>query len=340
MNVLITNSKSGAFFEIANGWRNALISSGHKVELWDNDDRVWDVMKPDLFIGCSGWKKNFQHLIKKYNTKLAIHVNPFTNGQIRAQDGPTINETSLNIAWVVSNRPDAVFGYALQDDMDKYWYLWKDKYGFKLIGMANAADVVRYKPIQPSPEFECDVGWVGGYWPYKSKNIDKYLIPVIRKFKSMWYGWSGPPGLYKGKINGEGVLKIFNSAKICPTVVEPHTTQYGIDVPERIFKVSACGAMVISDPFYGSDKYYSNAIIAKDPQDYFELCRKYIEASWAERRERARRMMEETLDRHTYYHRLSNLLSVFGFIKESEGLINVAKQIKIQRLSEFDALRR
>ena len=101
MNIFITNSKSGAFFEIANGWRNAFNSAGHSAELWNGDEKIWQEFKPDIFIGCSGWKQPFARLISRYSTKLAIHVNPYCAEQIQIRGGPAINEGEPTIKWVL-----------------------------------------------------------------------------------------------------------------------------------------------------------------------------------------------------------------------------------------------
>lgn len=321
LNVLITNSKSGAFYEIAVGWKNALSAGGHKAELWNGDERTWHNYRPDLFIGDSSWKQNFFRLRKKYNTKISIHVNPYCSEKIQARGGPLINEPKENIQWTVIQSPDMVFGYGLQEDMDKYWSFWRDKHGIALVGMPNAADSLKYKSADPDPAHKCDIGWVGGYWPYKAQNIDKYLIPVVRKFRAIWYGWSGPKDIWKGKATQQQITKLFNSAKICPSVVEPHTTIYGIDIPERMFKIAACGALVILDPTHGIGRYFSleSVVLASNPKEYHQLCEKYIKMDEIERTKQARKMQREVLQKHTYLNRIQTLLNSLGFNKEAQA---------------------
>ena len=325
LRVLVTNSKSGAFFYICNGLINALNAAGHDAKFWDNNVNSWKNFDPDIYIGCSGWKQNIPPEHVRGKTKIAIHVNPFCPTIIKS-NGPVINEPKANIDWVIQQRPNAVFGYGSQDDMNKYWHLWK----FKLIGMPNAADATKYYRVKKDPKHSVDVGWVGGYWPYKAVNMDQYLLPVVKRFKTTWYGWSGPKNIWSGKVSDEEtVRKLFSSAKICPTIVEPHTTLYGIDIPERIFKVSACGALVISDPVAGLRKYFSNdsLIMANNPTEYLSLCTKWINASEEERRIQANKLRSEVMSKHTYYNRVQILLKNLGFVEEAKEFDMIIKSL-------------
>ncbi len=124
LTVFITNSKSGAFFEIAKGWRNALKIMGHRSILWDGDKLVWEKIPPDIYIGCSGWRQQLPH---GHKAKVAIHVNPYCDETIQVPGGPVINEGAEAIKWTLAQKPIFVFGYGLQDDMVQWWYKWKNR---------------------------------------------------------------------------------------------------------------------------------------------------------------------------------------------------------------------
>lgn len=316
LNILITNSKSGAFYYIATSWINALKAAGHNAMLWNGDQSTWNKVDPDIYIGCSGWRQNFRK-----GPKVAIHVNPYCDEIIR-NSGPVINESQDAINWTMAQKPDLVFGYGLEKHIKKYWNKWTN-HGLKVIGMPNAADTVRYYPVPKDNKYAVDIGWVGGYWKYKAVNLDKYIVPVARRFKSRWYGWSGPQGLWNGKVNDEEIVrKLFSSARICPTVVEPHTTTYGIDMPERIFKVAACGGLVISDPVDDMDDYFApgTVITTKNGPDYMTKCAEWISKSDNERAEQAKKLTREVLTKHTYFHRVQHLLRNLGFNDEASDM--------------------
>ena len=317
LTIFITNSKSGAFFEIAKGWKNALESLGHKVVLWDGKHPIWANHQPDIYIGCSGWR---QTLPQNHKANVAIHVNPYCDETIQVPNGPQINEHPEAISWTLAQKPKFVFGYGLQDDMNQWWYKWKRDHGIDLVGMPNAADVVLYKPGPANPKLSCDVGWVGGYWGYKATNLDKYIVPVARKHKSIWFGWSGPKDLWRGQATQEEICALFRSATICPCVVEPHTTKYGIDIPERLFKVAASGALAISDPIHGIDRFFNKDIlpIASDPAHYMQLCDTYIKMDPIARKNQAALLRREVLRNHTYYNRVRTFLWSFGYYDHAD----------------------
>lgn len=317
LTIFITNSKSGAFYEISKGWVHAFKKLGHNAIHWDGNLNTWSAHNPDIYIGCSGWK---QQIPNSRKAMVAIHVNPYCDETIQVPGGPVINESHEAIKWTLAQKPKFVFGYGIQDDMMQWWYKWKRDHGIDVVGMPNAADVTIYKPTQPDKTMACDVGWVGGYWGYKAINLDKYIIPVARRFKTMWYGWSGPNGLWKGRATQDQIIRLFNSAKICPCVVEPHTTKYGIDIPERIFKVAACGALTISDPVNGLQRLFSKDILptASDPQHYMELCKMYVEMNPNDRKSIANKLRQEVLSNHTYYNRAKTFLKAFGYYQEAD----------------------
>ena len=317
MNILIANSKSGAFYHIANGWKNAFNAGGHNALLWDGTRGSWERHRPDIYIGCASWPQDFSKL--RSQTRVAIHVDPYSGETIRVPGGPLIRTRKEYVDWTIKQKPDFVFGYGFQDDMDRYWSYWRNKHGLKIVGMPNAADSTIYKETKKDQTHDCDVGWVGGYWRYKAINLDKYLMPLVNNFKVIWYGWNGPRKIWKGQANQDQVIKLFNSAKICPSVVEPHTTKFGIDVPERMFKVAACGALTILDPFKGIERFFSadSIVLAKNPTDYFRLCKQYIEMREEERKTQARKMKTEVLSKHTYFNRVQVFFRNFGYQEEA-----------------------
>jgi hypothetical protein len=328
LTIFIVNSKSGAFYEIATGWKNAFIAAGHTAIMWGGNKDAWDRYKPDIYIGCSGWR---QEIPRSTKTKIAIHTNPFCNSMIQVPGGPLINENGDAISWTLSQQPDLVFGYGLQEDINKWWHKWRER-GLKAVGMPSAADITIYRRV-PSTNMKFDIGWVGGHWGYKAINLDKYLVPVVRKhkLKSVWFGWSGPPGLWKGKASPSQVLNVFNSAKVCPTVVEPHTTKFGIDMPERIFKLAACGAAVVSDPVHGINRYFSSDALAmaKTPEEYMVLCEKFIAMGEAERRQHAKKLQGEVLRKHTYFHRIKTFFEALGFGSEANEVNGIIEKVAL-----------
>lgn len=321
LNILCCNPDGGAFLYITRGWEDAFKALGHKFQRWDGTDRMLEDFKPHIYLGCSGWKQAFPQWAKDaFGTKVAIHVNPWGKTVLKALPGePNINEQEKTIKWVESQDPDFLYCYGVEEDINKMWNKWESNIAI-VIPMPCGGNAVVHQPTKPSHEFYCEVGFVGGYWKYKALNIDKYLVPVLNRRNAKIYGWGGwKHPKYHGQIQDTNVNKLFSSAKVCPSIVEPHTARYGIDIPERMFKVPLAGGFTICDPCEGLDRYVSPEIfpIAKDPKHYAELIDYYI-INDEERITLRKRQREAILKEHTYFTRIQGFLRFSGYEAEAE----------------------
>ena len=305
MRVLFYNPPGGASVFISQGQINALRDVGCVVDRWDERQESWDVFAPDVYIGASGHQ---QPIPNNRTCKIAMHVNPY--GPTRIE--PNINESSITIAAVKQARPDVVFGYGHETDRD-LWSFW-ERDGIPWVPMATAGDATVFTNVGNHNSW--DVGYVGGRWTYKAKNIDAYQLPVLRDKKLLHqvYGWGNwPDGLCLGEIPEHAVPALYANSKIAPCISEPHTITHGIDLPERAFKAALCGAVVVHDPALGLVRYIPNAVIGKDPKDYHTKIRDLAALSAASLRIIAQYQRQDVLNAHTYHHRMATLMKALGF---------------------------
>lgn len=319
MKVLLTHRPGGAYGYISDGWLNAFQDKGHEVQRWDGLIPTWAAFKPDLYIGCSGHKQPIpanRNLPNGQRTKVAIHVNPY--GPINI---PGINESAENIIWS-QQYADVVFGYGCSAD-ELMWRFWPEKTKIPWVPMPTAGDKVRYY-INPSYNREYDLVYLGGRWKYKGENIDKFLLPVLRKkYNTAIFGWGGWPDDIKSTVMPEddhSDRDLYNSGKLAPCVCEPHTTTYGIDIPERFFKAALCGCLPILDPVPAfRNNFVESAIVAEGVDHYALLIQQWLNDP---RREvKAEEIRQEVLQKHTYHHRLGTLLRALGFHDEAARMI-------------------
>jgi hypothetical protein len=319
MRVLVVKPSGGAFSYITKSFINAFNDVGFKAAYWDGKDSSFKNFNPDLYIGCSGHR---QEVPGWFKGKIAIHVNPFGD-MLEPINNVNINEPEQAIEWVVDQNPDVVFGYGLDEDGKTYWKKWKSECNINFIGVPTAGDATIYYPDRMNVDYK--IAFLGGRWPYKGHNINKWLLPVIEKFKNKiaikgWGGWNGVKQ-YRGPLpNGESGRKFLSSALVGPCVCEPHTTKYGIDIPERFFKVALCGSLPILDRISGFNRYCDNYVMANDPKEYVKLilnysCNKdYVD----EGINLAKKIRKEVLSKHTYFNRMRNLCDFLEFNNASE----------------------
>ena len=325
MRVLICHRPDGAFGYITDAWINCLSMVPEiEVKRWDGRLGSWDNFKPDLHMGCSGHRQPIPEKAKRKGCKVAIHANPY--GPINVQ--PNINERPEAIKWVKDQEPDAVYGYGLEKDR-KYWSWW-DRDGIPWVPMACAGDATKFNPHNGN--HEKDVVYLGGRWDYKAKSIDPYLLPVLRDrgLSCVVHGWgTWPSDLVVSRVPEASVPAILASAKVGPCIAEPHTIRYGIDVPERVFKIALSGTVAIHDPAADFKNVLKSVPVATSPSDYHEKIRSLVGSKPEAITAKARKQYKEVFGAHTYHHRLAGLFRTLGFNSESRSLSNSLELLKV-----------
>lgn len=322
MRIAATNPDGGAFKYILDGLGNAFRVAGHQFRnVSQNVGTDWD-----LYLGCSGWRQKIPP--KKHRKGLVgIHVNPYGPAKVGAYPaGSVIDESVEAIQWVQAQQPDFVWCYCSPTFTDQYFGFWETNIGVPVVGLPVAADLTVYRPTSPEPRFACDIGWVGGYWPYKAQMMDPYLVPLLRKYKTQIYGWGGWGNRSRGHIADADVPKLFASAKISPSISEPHSVHHPVDIPERVMKVPACGGFTIHTPSVGIQDLFGDTVpMAKDPTDWFRLIDHYLTHP-DEREEAAAWQRDTILRRHTYFDRASSIAHQMGRHDVSDSLMDAKRK--------------
>jgi len=190
------------------------------------------------------------------------------------------------------------------------------------------ADTAVYGGAQVDSRLTCDIGFVGGYWPYKGQVIDRYLTPLLyptERYKTKIFG-NQPWGVnqYCGLIDDHDVKNLFKSAKISPNLSEPHAQVYGIDVNERIFKILYAGGFCISDNVEAYKMFGDGIVIADSPEDFAEKIDYYLEND-GERITISHRGQQLVKENHTGFHRIATIMKEIGYEDESLGILKAYK---------------
>lgn len=314
MKMLFTHRPGGAYGVISESWINAAKDMGIETARLDEKTgqdadaahNAFKGFKPDVYVGCSGHRQCIPLQRDRAGGKIAIHVNPMP-----VSGNSTVDEPQNTIQWTLWQKPDVVFGYGFEHDA-QWWAGWTKNHGLPFVPMATAGDITLYKPDYGVAGSIPSV-YVGGYWPYKAKSIDKYLLPIAGRVKLDLYGWGSWPIKSQSIADGE-IPSALARAKVGPCISEPHTHSVGIDLPERVFKVILSGAIPVHDPALNVRLALPSIPVATDPASYGALCEQYIAMDEQARRRISIRLITELIERgHTYHHRVANLLAKLGF---------------------------
>lgn len=335
--VMIASDGTHAHLYQRMAWANAFALCSCEVYVWDikkvSAFDAFDAFEPDIFMGQS------------YNldeaTIQCIKERPAMKVALRAGDwgdhGKIVDSSKFNIMFSTKQEIENLKRLKDETGQPEFVHIhyhpeavqWTHNYfesiGIKPVSLMMCADTTVYSGGTFDPALECDLGFVGGYWPYKGQVIDEYLTPILasNKYRAKIFGnqpWRHI-NQYCGLISNENVKNLFASAKICPNLSEPHAQEFGFDVNERIFKILYAGGFCISDNVEGYNIVFGDSVPLADNADHFaELIETYIDDPEG-RNELAKKGREHVMHNHTGIHRASQILKEFGYEKESKEVI-------------------
>lgn len=341
MKIMICSDGAHAHLYQRTAWVNAFNATGSQAVLWDKNTiaafDAFDQFEPDIFLGQS------------YNldspTMKCIYERPHMRVGLRAGDWgdheKEVDKEKYNILFCPqkekdtlkrlkeeTGKPDFVHIH-YDDEAIKVTHNHFESIGIKPISLMMCADALAYYGGRLDPKLECDIGFVGGYWPYKGQVIDSYLMPLLEdvaKYKTKIFGnqpW--PANQYCGLIADEDVKNLFVSAKICPNLSEPHAQKFGFDVNERIFKILYAGGFCISDNVASYKMFGDGIVVADSPTDFRDKIDHYLKEP-GERMDIAFKGHQHVLENHTGFHRISQILQGVGLDTMASDILNKYKE--------------
>ena len=336
MKVLISSDGTHAHYYQRLAWANALQTSGIQTALWNCKNvpafDVFDSFEPDIFLGQS---YNLTPDVIK-----CIYERPHLKIGLRAGDWgdhqDSVDHTKYNILYCSpqekkilkklkeeTGQPEFVHIHYNEEAVQQTHNHF-ESIGIRPTSLMMCADVLSYENAKFDVQLECDMGFVGGYWPYKGQVINKYLFPMLHpvgKYRVKIFG-SQPwrVNQYCGVISDEKVNDLFVSAKICLNLSEPHAQEFGFDVNERIFKILYAGGFCISDNVESYNMFEDGIVMASCPEDFRNKIDFYLQNPQT-RDEIALKGHNYVKRNHTGFHRVAQIFTEFGFKDLSERLL-------------------
>lgn len=336
MKILISSDGRHAHYYQRMSWAKAFVASGHTAVMWDiknvNPFDAFDTFEPDIFLG------------QLYNLDSAtikcIKERPHLRVGLRAGDWgdheKEVDKSKYNILFCSNKekenlkklkdetgKPDFIHIHYTPEAI-KQTHNEFEKLGIPVKSIMMCADTFEYSNSLSDRKFQCDIGFVGGYWPYKGQVIDRYLKPMlypVGKYNIKIFGnqpWQ--VNQYCGVIKDHEVKNLFKSAKVCPNLSEPHAQKFGFDVNERIFKVIYSGGFCVSDYVEGYNLFKDGVVLAKTPEEFREKIDYYLDKP-NERDAISKKGRDIVIKNHTGYDRAAEIMKSFGYSKNAESII-------------------
>ena len=339
MKILISSDGPHAHYYIRMSWARVFSAMGHQVELWDKDKKpafdMFDEFEPDIFMGQT---YNLDEALFK-----CIKHRPHMRVVMRASDwGDIQKDIDLEKYPILvaqekekkllerlkeeTGKPDFVHNH-YHDRWIKVTHNKWENIGIRPISLIHAADIFDFSLVPPLDVLKCDVGFIGGYWPYKAINLDKYLVSLchpVGKYNIKIFGSSDWPVVqYLGRIAPQNVGRLFASATVSPNISEPHSQDFGYDIIERPFKILMSGGFCISDyvESMANDVFTNEEIVfAKTPKEFKQLLDYYI-SDPSKRKKHIEAGYNSVVKNHTYFHRVAKIFSELGMNSEADRCI-------------------
>ena len=297
------------------GWCHGFEEIGIPYLLLSVDDlapRLPELPGPIVWISSADYasldETNFRALQKSVHV---VWVNTWFDGEEAYYEGNRFQNWSDSPAVrqkVLASEPSFLF--TISPEWSFHFYEGWVKQGGKLLSLPLACDTSVYSAQgQHLPELEgIELAFVGGYWPYKALQLDRYLRPYEERLKVFGYSPWPYPG-YGGRISSENEAALYRQAKLSPSINEPHVEKMGIDINERVFKVLGSGGITITDvtPAYREWFADDELLVPGTVEEYHEILNEVLGNDQLNSRYRAKGF-GAVLSRHTYAHRAQVLL--------------------------------
>ena len=286
------------------------------MNIHDLSRRLPDIPRPICWISASDFayldRENLRTL-KGY--RHIVWIEPWFDGDREFCDRngfpdlPLSEDITKAVLW---SEPAFVFTISPTRSFE-YYHRWVD-HGQKLVSLPLACDTTLYRDDAAlDPTFaDVEMAFVGGYWPYKAQQFDRYLKPYESKLKVFGYKpW--PYAGYAGRLSEAKEPALYRQAKLSPTINEPHVERMGIQLNERVFKVLGSGGMTITDvtPAYRAWFTDDELLVPRNLDEYHEMVQETLHDPASKRgfREKGR---QAVLSRHTYAHRARAIIDHLG----------------------------
>lgn len=350
MKVLCRLDGGGSMF-VRQGWGKAFKLAGHDFRFWNPDSKsLFDVFHdftPDLFISttysvdrafCKLVEANPAMKVILFASAWGDYVDNIDHQKypiVMVQDG---EKRILEELKKKTGKPDFVFIHVTDKFREPTMGGWRT-IGIEPVGILNAADVLDYLPGTPKENLKSDIVFVGGYWPYKARNINNFLLPLCHPSKNLNVKIFGnqpwPVPNYLGQISTPDVRNAFASAIVCPSVSESHSTDLGFDIVERPFKVLASNAFCIADYVEEAREIFNpeELIMCSHDWEYHERIQEFIRFPDT-RLPYINAGRKCVLSKHTYFHRVAQMFTQLNLPDEAAKVLNAYQNwLKLQPAS-------
>lgn len=332
MKILCEHSPGGSHF-VRSGWKAVFELAGHTFRWLPEGAGVFDAFdsfEPDMFLGTT-------YNLSRAHAKCIANRPDLKVGLFASAWGPLIDKLDLELYPIVvaseqeklairllkesTGKPDFVFIHVTDKFLEPTMGHWS-KVNVEAIGILNGFDAIAFAGATSRPELRCDASCVGGIWPYKARNLDRYVLPLCHPDLGLDVKIFGntrwPTHRYLGPCSVEDNRDLTVSSTVNMNVSEPHSTDLGFDLIERFLRVPGTGGFAVCDYIEEANEVFTNGeiVMAKTPKEFHDAVIHFVAHS-EDRLPFIKAGQRKVLDGHTYFDRVEKFFQAFGLVQEA-----------------------
>lgn len=180
----------------------------------------------------------------------------------------------------------------------------------------NALDPATHFPVAPSPEFRCDLGFLGNRLPDRESRVERFFLDAARLLPGRQFllggaGWDDkavPANVRRvGHVGTERHNALFCSGLATLNVNRDSMARFGFSPPTRVFEAAGAGACLITDDWSGIELFLEpdqEVLVARSGAEVAAI----VDALTPSRaRKIAAAARRRILDQHTYGKRAAQV---------------------------------
>jgi spore maturation protein CgeB len=180
-----------------------------------------------------------------------------------------------------------------------------------------SVDPKRHHPLPPSPDFACDLSYMGTYAPDRQPKVDDLLFGPAAALPERRFIVAGPQ--YPDSLQWPGNVKrithlnpvhhalFYSSSRMTLNVTRREMVMAGFSPSVRLFEAAACGAAIISDNWPGLETFFTSGKEILLPADGRDVARYILNYSERELKAIGQAARERVLAAHTNDARAAEL---------------------------------
>lgn len=185
----------------------------------------------------------------------------------------------------------------------------------------GSVDPAAHRPAEALPAYACDLSYLGTYASDRQPAVDRLFLQVAAGLPARRFVLGGPMyppamkrsanvALYPHVAPGEHPA-FYGSSRLTLNLTRAAMASCGFCPSARLFEAAACGAVVLSDPWQGLERFFERdreILVADTPDDVVRA----LHLPDGTLRRVARRARARVLAEHTARHRALELVRLLS----------------------------